>query len=92
MFAILPPAFALTARSAGASAAREISGRVSRMTRVIVLVLVAMLLQPLRPAAQAPAELYPILFVHGFCSSADTWSVMTAALTGANPVALRDDA
>jgi pimeloyl-ACP methyl ester carboxylesterase len=53
--------------------------------RVLVVIVVALLLQPLRPAAQAPAELYPILFVHGLCSSADTWSVMTAALGGANP-------
>jgi len=56
------------------------------MARVFVLALVAVMLQPLRPAAQAPAsDLYPILFVHGFCSSSDAWSTMTAALIAANP-------
>jgi len=56
------------------------------MKRVLALAALVIVLQPLRPAAQAPAsDLYPILFVHGFCSSSDTWSVMTTALTTANP-------
>ena len=55
------------------------------MTRVLVLALVAVLLQPLQAGAQAPAGPYPILFVHGFCSIADTWTVMTTALQAASP-------
>ena len=56
------------------------------MKRVVTFALFAALFLPGRAVAQAPAaQLYPVLFVHGLCSSSDTWTVMTSALAAANP-------
>jgi pimeloyl-ACP methyl ester carboxylesterase len=56
------------------------------MKRVAVFVLVGVIVSAQWIAAQTPsAQLFPILFVHGFCSSSDTWTVMTSSLSGVNP-------
>ena len=54
------------------------------MARAFVLVLVAVLSQPLRAAAQAPAaELYSIVFAHGFVSAVDRLQQTTPPPTSA---------
>ena len=62
------------------------------MMRVFVLVLVGDAdAAACAPPPRRPAELYPILFVHGFCSSADTWSVDDRDARRGQSGALRDE-
>lgn len=53
--------------------------------RSVAILLFIGCLFPARAWAQPLAPADPVLFVHGLCSSADTWATMTALLAAINP-------